>query len=179
MVINGSGTITGLSAGGLPDATVQTADIVDANITQAKLAANVAGTGPAFSAYQSSSQSLASNTYTKIQFQSKAFDTASAFDNTTNYRFQPTTAGYYQLSASVTVASSACGIIVNIFKNGSNFMRGLQLNTATVGSSSANGLVYANGSTDYFEIYAFFTTGQNTGGDQTGCYFTGAMVRAA
>ena len=139
----------------------------------------VSGNMPAFSAYQSAQQTLSANTYTKIQFQSKAFDTANCFDNSTNYRFTPNVAGYYQLSASVTVSASACGIILQIYKNGSNFMRGLQLNSTTVGSSAAGGLVYANGSTDYFEIYAFFTTGQVTGGDQTGCFFTGAMIRAA
>ena len=37
MVINGNGSITGLSAGGLPDATVTTAEIVDLNVTPAKL----------------------------------------------------------------------------------------------------------------------------------------------
>ena len=36
IAINGSGTITGVSAGGLPDASIVTADIVDGAITQAK-----------------------------------------------------------------------------------------------------------------------------------------------
>ena len=40
IVINGSGTITGVSAGGLPDASVVTADILDANVTTAKVADN-------------------------------------------------------------------------------------------------------------------------------------------
>jgi hypothetical protein len=37
IVISGSGTITGISAGGLPDAIITTAELVDANVTQAKL----------------------------------------------------------------------------------------------------------------------------------------------
>jgi hypothetical protein len=37
MTINGSGTITGLSAGGLPDASITTAEIADLNVTPAKL----------------------------------------------------------------------------------------------------------------------------------------------
>ena len=61
ITINGSGSITGLSAGGLPDAT----------ITQADLASGVAGTGPAFSAYQSSAQTLSSVTDTKILLQTE------------------------------------------------------------------------------------------------------------
>ena len=37
MTINGSGSITGLSAGGLPDASITTAEIADLNVTPAKL----------------------------------------------------------------------------------------------------------------------------------------------
>jgi hypothetical protein len=37
MILDGNGSITGLVAGGLPDATVTAADIVDASITAAKL----------------------------------------------------------------------------------------------------------------------------------------------
>lgn len=37
IAIDGTGTITGISAGGLPDATITTAEIVDANVTPGKL----------------------------------------------------------------------------------------------------------------------------------------------
>lgn len=42
MTLSGDGAITGLVAGGLPDATIQTADIVDGAVTAAKIAG---GTG--------------------------------------------------------------------------------------------------------------------------------------
>ena len=38
ITINGSGTVTGISAGGLPDNCIVTADIADDNITEAKIA---------------------------------------------------------------------------------------------------------------------------------------------
>lgn len=38
ITINGTGSITGLSAGGLPDLSVQTADLIDGAITTAKVA---------------------------------------------------------------------------------------------------------------------------------------------
>ena len=50
ITINGSGTITGLSAGGLPDATIVTADIADANITAAKLDGAQSGSAPIYAA---------------------------------------------------------------------------------------------------------------------------------
>jgi len=40
IAINGAGTITGITAGGLPDASVVAADILDANVTTAKVADN-------------------------------------------------------------------------------------------------------------------------------------------
>ena len=48
IAINGSGSITGISAGGLPDASVVTADIVDANITAAKLSGAQTGSAPIY-----------------------------------------------------------------------------------------------------------------------------------
>jgi hypothetical protein len=48
ITINGSGTVTGISAGGLPDASVLTADIADANITAAKLSGAQTGSAPVF-----------------------------------------------------------------------------------------------------------------------------------
>lgn len=50
ITIDGSGTITGLSAGGLPDATIVTADIADANITAAKLDGAQSGSAPIYAA---------------------------------------------------------------------------------------------------------------------------------
>ena len=56
---------------------------------------------PAFSAYNAGTQSVSANTDTKMIFNAENFDTANCFDSTTNYRFTPNVAGYYQLNASV------------------------------------------------------------------------------
>lgn len=48
--INGTGSITGLTAGGLPDASVTAADIADANITAAKLDGAQSGSAPVYGA---------------------------------------------------------------------------------------------------------------------------------
>ena len=106
MTINGSGTIGGLSVGGLPAGTVNSATILDGSVAQVDVAPNVAGNGPAFSAYQSTAQSLPQNVITKIQFQTKEFDTANAFDAVTNFRFQPLVAGYYQVTGSFQIATT-------------------------------------------------------------------------
>ena len=50
ITINGSGTITGLSAGGLPDSSIVTADIANAAITAAKLDGAQNGSAPIYAA---------------------------------------------------------------------------------------------------------------------------------
>lgn len=177
MTISGSGTITGLSAGGLPDAT----------ITQADLATGVAGTGPAFAAYMtngSANQSVTSGVFTKVKIDTKVFDTNTNFDATTNYRFTPTVAGYYQINSSIGLSATVPSLyIVGIYKNGVIFGAGSQLQ-GLAGTASqilqCSGLVYLNGSTDYVELYGlivgtspvFVFSSNNT-------TFQASMVRAA
>jgi hypothetical protein len=50
MTFNGNGTITGLSAGGLPDSSIVTADIADAAITAAKMSGAQSGSAPIYGA---------------------------------------------------------------------------------------------------------------------------------
>ena len=50
MTLSGDGSITGLAAGGLPDATVTTAEIVDAAVTAAKMSGAQSGSAPIYGA---------------------------------------------------------------------------------------------------------------------------------
>lgn len=50
ITINGTGSITGLSAGGLPDASVTGADIADATLAAAKLDGAQSGSAPIYAA---------------------------------------------------------------------------------------------------------------------------------
>lgn len=156
------------------------ANIGAGGLTQTYFGANVAGNGPAFSAYQNSAQSLTANVVTKIQFQAEEFDTNNNFDSTTNYRFTPTVAGYYQITSDVAPLTGAY-VYAAIYKNGSEYKRGAQNGSggAYFYSASVTGLVYCNGSTDYIEIYALSTTAQTLTANSFQTYFQGAMVRAA
>lgn len=121
---------------------------------------------PAFSVHQSAGQSLTSGSITKIQFQTKDFDTNGFFDNATNYRFQPTVAGYYQLEGTVGVPTGLA--VVSIYKNGAEFKRGQQYSTTALGiGGNVSALVLLNGSTDYVEIWGLQLSGSpqttNTG----------------
>jgi hypothetical protein len=137
----------------------------------------VSGNMPAFSAWQSSQQTLSANTYTKINFQTEEFDTNNNFASS---RFTPTVAGYYQLTTCITVGASATNIILVIYKNGSSFKWGFYNGgVGTLNACNMSTLVSANGSTDYYEVYASFGTGQVVDANSEHTYFQGCLVRAA
>jgi hypothetical protein len=137
------------------------------------------GNQPAFSAYQSTAQTLSSATFTKLSCQTEEFDTNSNFDNST-YRFTPTVAGYYYCTAAFAVGVSASSLLVTFYKNGSEFKR-VTYQTPTGGTNQCSGsaLIYCNGSTDYIEAYVYIATGQVLNASSTQTYFQGFMVRAA
>lgn len=140
--------------------------------------------GPAFSAYNSSVTSLTPVTWTKVAFQTKEFDTNNNFDSTTNYRFTPTVAGYYQIDTKVGMNNTQNGLIVAIYKNGSNFKTGTFCYGASVDNCRASvaALISMNGSTDYLEVYAINlpgSTAYNTLNTAAETYFQGFLARTA
>jgi hypothetical protein len=159
--------------------TIQATDAVTQTITLPNATGTVMVNGPAFSAYQSSTQTLSTNTYTKIQFQTEEFDTNSNFDNATNYRFTPTVAGYYQASAALSLNASNAGINLTIYKNGSLFKRLQNTYNTTTFCASGSALISMNGSTDYIEVYAQTSTGQALEIGAGTTWFQASMVRSA
>jgi hypothetical protein len=154
-----------------------------ASISQTYLASGVAGTGPAFSAYGSGVQSLANTTATKIQFNTKLYDTNTNFD-TTNYRFTPTVGGYYQINVGLYFQSSAAGQgVIYFYKNGSQFTLPVASNLFNGAANQLFGstLMYLNGSGDYAEVYGYQSSGGslNVGSGGTNQLFSGALVRSA
>jgi hypothetical protein len=141
--------------------------------------------GPAFAAYGSAFTSVSNGTYTKLAYNTKSspgFDTNTNYD-TTNYRFTPTVAGYYQLSATSSVAAAAAGSAwVMFYKNGSVAAYGpyQPLTSSSNLYFSFTVLLYANGSTDYFELYAYQSSGGalNMGSNSAQILFSAGLVRA-
>lgn len=139
---------------------------------------------PAFSAYRASSnQSLTTATWTKIQCQTEEYDTASAYDNATNYRFTPQVAGYYQVNGAIYFnGTGLTNLAIQIYKNGSGHKNGsgVAQTANTDGSISVSALVYLNGSTDYVELYGL-TVGTSpvalAGANLT--YFQAVLLRDA
>ena len=143
--------------------------------------------GPAFSAYADAVlQTITSGSQQKVLFQTEEFDTDGCYANS---RFTPTTEGYYQLNAEVRLdgASGTGEIMIVLYKNTSEHKRGTNQSGSSIGTNfyamTVSALVYANGTTDYFEI----KVQQTSGGDVTVTavnnpaitWFNGAMVRGA
>ena len=140
----------------------------------------VSGNMPAFSAYLSSSQTISGSTQSKITFQTKEFDTANAYDNTTNYRFTPQVAGYYQVNSGVAYPGSAVELVVSIYKNGSQYKYGQDVQGTNTWSTTVSAIVYLNGSTDYIEIYAYQSgSSRSPSTGVTATYIQSAMIRSA
>jgi hypothetical protein len=165
---------------------VTTPYLLDASVTQAKLAAGVAGNGPAFRATKSSSQTISNNTLTKVTFDTETFDTNNNFASST---FTPTVAGYYQVNYSYSAVTLTTGRVYAmsgyIYKNGSIYTSFEQNITSAAdqwgGMYSA--LVYCNGSTDYIEAYFYQNNGSagtvGLQGSSSTTQFSASLVRSA
>ena len=117
---------------------------------------------PAFEATLYANQDISDATYTKIQFNTETFDTDGCYDNSSNYRFTPTTAGKYYVYARVQGDAQASANLVQclaqIYKNGSRIalsqMNFTGNNPENIGASIYN-IVDMNGSSDYLEIFGY------------------------
>ena len=136
---------------------------------------NGVGGIPAFSAYQTSAQSLTTSVTTKITFDTKEYDTASCF-STANSRFTPTVAGYYQINGNLIVTTGVTTILAYIYKNGSVVAYGSRADAASLSYTSVVSiLLYMNGSTDYVEMYGYSSSTIFAAGSR----FSGFLVRPA
>jgi hypothetical protein len=141
--------------------------------------------GPAFRAYVSVGQTIAgAGAQVKVTFGAETFDTDGCFASST---FTPTAEGYYQLNATVRIAGTA-GTGENmlvLYKNGGEYARGTNGSGTEIGASfysmQVSDIVYANGTTDFFEVYIQQGSGSNrdtTAGTNIS-YFSGCMIRGA
>lgn len=113
---------------------------------------------PYFYATRQSSQTLTADAFTKVQLATEVLDSAGAYDNATNYRFLPATAGHYVVVFGGQVdAVSAEGCGMAIYKNGAIYDYGLASAIPAAASSALSFLgatvVQCDGSSDYIELF--------------------------
>ena len=119
---------------------------------------------PAFAAKASGVQSSVSDaTWTKISFQTEVFDTDSAYDNSTNYRFTPQTAGKYYVYLNAGLLAGSTNKLFEaklaIYKNGSSYRLHVtkyneDADIANEATPFVGAVIDFNGSSDYVEGYA-------------------------
>ena len=143
---------------------------------------NVVTDAPAFSADSTGGQSIASATFTKLQFNIEDFDTNNCYDHTTNYRFTPNVAGYYQVTFMVGLAGYTGNSQPALYKNGSMWISGAYPFPSAASSTSAynvgTGLVYLNGTTDYIEAYVWTSSALTTSTNTNRARFQAFLARA-
>jgi len=155
-----------------PNGSVGASQIADASITSAKLASGVLPTNtPAFEAYLENHQSINDNAQDKILNNIEVFDTDNCYDNSTNYRFTPTTAGKYFVYARATFDDGAGDMrqsICYIYKNGSQ-IASAKINFDNSSTNEGEGgtpilttVIDMNGSSDYLEMFGEYDS--NDGG---------------
>lgn len=152
-----------------------------------QIAGKKAVNGPAFSAYANATlQTITSGSQQKVLFQTEEFDTDGCFASS---RFTPTVEGYYQLNAEVRLdgASGTGEMMIILYKNGAEYKRGTNQQGTQIAANfwamQVSSVVYANGTSDYFEIYVQ----QGSGGsvtvtavnDPAITWFNGCMLRGA
>ena len=157
---SGSGTITLGQSG-------ETVDMANGTIT---LNSSMKAT-PAFEAYLSANTDISNTTDTKVNCNTEVFDTNSAYDNSSNYRFTVPSgqAGKYYIYGSVTVQTTG----------------GVSTNRFGVGKIYKNGSVYRQQYVSYENNYGFATshnlyaTMDLAVGDYVELYITATMSSGA
>jgi hypothetical protein len=134
---SGSGTIT------IPDAV---------NVSSVSLSNT-----PAFQAYRTALQSISNSTFTKVQNNVVLFDTDSAYDNSTNYRFTIPSgkAGKYVFGVQCNIHDlpDAGYAYALIYKNGSKLKENIVSASRTIPTSATTITIDDASVGDYYEAY--------------------------
>jgi len=183
LATDGSGaSLTALNASELGSGTVPTARLGTGTASSSTFlrgdnswAAAGGDNTPAFSVYRNAAQSMANAAYTKIEFNAEDYDTDSAFDSSTNYRFTVPVggAGKYFFSAKArSTAWTSTGARLIGYLNGAS-----KIHTSITNSETADGGYHTVQNTwsmtladsDYVEIFYWHDNGgaQNIQGDGT------------
>ena len=201
IVINGSGTVTGISVGGLPDNTVDNGTMADDAIGVAELSATGTASSstflrgdnawataggdntPSFSAYRASGeQSVPDATWTKVEFPNEHWDSDSAFDTTNDKFIVPSgEGGKYLFNYAARGESLDAGehAMLRLYKNGSALDE-----TRTNGYAAVdNQQVYIRGSAmlalaaaDYIELWAYQNEGASRNLHNEYLHFSGIKL---
>jgi hypothetical protein len=102
-----------------------------------------------------SNQTISFDAWVKIQLNDETLDTDGSYDPTTNFRFTPKVAGYYQFNTMIYIVGQTGGVNIALYKNG-GFIALVDFSKQASDHVLGHGvLASANGTTDYFEWYCY------------------------
>jgi hypothetical protein len=118
---------------------------------------------------KNTTQTIPTNTDTKIQYSDEVFDTLNEYDNVTNYRFTAKNAGYYDVRAMVLtdayIWTAGQIIVLKLYKNGVQYSHLYRNEIETTETYFMNpfgsDIVYLDVN-DYVEIYIKHERGADT-----------------
>jgi len=126
---------------------------------------------PMVYAYMNASQTVSDNVHTKIQYNTEVFDTDSAYDNSTNYRFTVPSGqgGKYLINASCYMNGNNNDEVmleVSIYKNGSQVERDERYGNYSTGQDSGGvqsiTRIMELSAGDYIELYGRLNVNSGT-----------------
>jgi|DEB0MinimDraft_4_1074332.scaffolds.fasta_scaffold30046_3 hypothetical protein len=171
-----------LSGTDIADGTITNADLANSSITLNGSGVSLGGSAsvdntPAFQVKLDGNQSIPDETSTKIQWNNELYDTDSAYDNTTNYRFTvPSGEGGKYWFYSQLQFNTSSYLECQIRKNGSEWLKSHEPDLSTNNSRSvwAAGVDIASVG-DYYEVFTYQDTSGalNLIGNNTRSFFGG------
>ena len=116
---------------------------------------------PAFFASISSNFAVATGTSVKLGFDQEEFDSDGTYDNSTNYRFTPATAGKYYIFAQVYFNSmtDTDQRLIKIYKNGSSMHNARNNSGASDHLSVFSAIINTSDADDYYEAFGYHDEG--------------------
>jgi len=122
---------------------------------------------PAFHALLSANQEgLSDGATTRINCNTEILDSDNAYDNSSNYRFTPQTAGKYFVYAQVMADSDGTANLVDmdleIRKNNTTISKStmnFSNNNIRLATINSQAVISLNGSSDYLDVYVYVNTG--------------------
>lgn len=128
-----------------------------------------------FSAYQSTGQSIAAATFTKVLFQTEVFDSHTVFADST---FTAPVSGIYLFNCAVfATLADAQRVLLAAYVNGAIVSRFFDFHTGKAEKSSGAGSVALQLATaDTVEIYVYYDVAETTEVGSTLTYLTGCRI---
>ena len=137
---------------------------------------------PAFFAQLSGDQTITTATFTKVTCDTEHLDTDADYDNSSNYRFTPTSSGTYVLNFGTSIDAVTAGkqIEMAIYKNGSvstiGYWKVVSPSTTGANFAGSASIQTANGSSDYFEFFIYHNQGSDKDLQATRTFFSGFKI---